>query len=1334
MNVKSTSLYLPILFCLFLICLPVNVHSFNVSFSLQIGSVKGNTDGLFYGPTGTAVALDGKIYIVDSGNNRIQIFSSEGQFIKTFGTKGTGDGQFRSPYGIAIEKDGRLFVTDSRNGRVQVFDSHGGFLYGFGRDGSGDGELSYPLGIALDEQERVFIADSGNSRIAVFTTDGLFLDNIGSKGSGREQLYNPAGVAVSADEKVWIADTGNNRLQVFDTQGNYLFPIGSEDRGVNKFSKPAGVAVDSQGRIIVADTNNNRLHVLNSKGVFLSSFGSKGAGRAQFAEPQSVYLHKDLCYVADPGNHRIQVFALGKEEGASQFQPFIKAAPKPRASLHKTITSSVSDIAVDSKNNLILLDSESSKVSIMDTEGHIISEFGGKGRDKGMFSKPSGIALDEVDNIYVSDTGNNRIQVFDSDGKYLFELGSSGSGDGQLSAPEGILYLKGKLLVTDTGNSRIQLFSKDGIYLSQFGKRGSEEGMFNHPRDIAVNSRGELYVADYGNSRVQVFSKDGRFLRTMGKKGEGHGEFTGPLSISIDGEDRVFILESYGKNRVHVFDYMGRYLRGFGSSGKGRLEMDRASAIAHVFKPDNIFLTVADTGNKRLHILSLKDVPSKAPESLHITHGEGDGVDISWAKTQESFVMGYRIYAAQDPAGDFTAIAETPQPLFNLRYKKDNQYSIYGITIIAKGGLEGPMAVIYPMGFLLFSQRDYGGAIHELERIIRIDPKNMDAYLLLGRSLNALGKSGDAMNVLKTAIDINKDDPNPRIELGKIYTENNLFEKAISEFQSITSMSPKDALAYNLLGKAFLKKKMYGEAIEALSTASRLDPIDVYKQDLNAAYEAKRKESEGKLAGPLIDIQSITINKVFSPLYKFYNTTPIGEIRITNNSAETFPKIKVSLKVLTYMDFSTDREIKDVKPGTTETVPLFASFNNKILEIVEDTPAQAAIEVNYYVGQKEEKTTLNIPFTIYNRNAITWITPAMAATFITPKDEPVNDLARGLVQMYPDSASALIIKQVATAMLVFDALGAYGIVYSPDPNNPYEKVSMAIGAVDSLQYPRETLKLKTGDCDDLSVLMAALLENLGIETSLIGTPGHMHLMFRLDIDPGKADTISSNPEQYIIFENKIWIPVEATAIGSSFNEAWYKGSEIYNRWEKEKKAEITKVHDAWAVYQPATLPPATWSPPLPAKGKIDDIMAKEINLQKTKKMLELIKPHQDALEKNPADLNIKMQIGLIYAENGFYAEAIEGFNSIIAADRANSDAYTNIGNIHLMTGKIDSAIETYTRAEAVKPGDEEIKINLAIAYYKKGLLKKAQAKFKEAVDIKPMIKYEKGFLDSLLFR
>ncbi|MBI3756232.1 MAG: NHL repeat-containing protein, partial [Deltaproteobacteria bacterium] len=116
---KKTSnifLFLPALLFVFL-CFPCNSYSVNISFSLQIGSERGSGNGQFYEPAGIAVSSDNRIYVVDSENNRVQIFDQAGQFIKAFGAKGKETGQFRMPYGIAIGADGKLFVTDSKNSR-----------------------------------------------------------------------------------------------------------------------------------------------------------------------------------------------------------------------------------------------------------------------------------------------------------------------------------------------------------------------------------------------------------------------------------------------------------------------------------------------------------------------------------------------------------------------------------------------------------------------------------------------------------------------------------------------------------------------------------------------------------------------------------------------------------------------------------------------------------------------------------------------------------------------------------------------------------------------------------------------------------------------------------------------------------------------------------------------------------------------------------------------------------------------------------------------------------------------------------------------------------------
>ena len=75
------------------------------------------------------------MYVADTANNRIQVFSSNGTFISKWGKYGAGDGSFKSPEGIAVDQEGNVYVADTANNRIQVFSSNGTFISKWGRYG-----------------------------------------------------------------------------------------------------------------------------------------------------------------------------------------------------------------------------------------------------------------------------------------------------------------------------------------------------------------------------------------------------------------------------------------------------------------------------------------------------------------------------------------------------------------------------------------------------------------------------------------------------------------------------------------------------------------------------------------------------------------------------------------------------------------------------------------------------------------------------------------------------------------------------------------------------------------------------------------------------------------------------------------------------------------------------------------------------------------------------------------------------------------------------------------------------------------------------------------------
>lgn len=215
-------------------------------------------------PVGVTLDDDGNIYVSDSMLNRIFVYEPrKNRPTKVIGTLG----QFQRLTGIAYDAaSGRLYAVDTSENKVTVFDRDGKVLNTFGRRGKEEGELNFPTHIAVGPEGLVYITDSLNFRVQIFDGDGGFKGTIGRLGKTLGSFSKPKGVAVDSQGEVYVVDGIYDTVQIFNRRGDLLMNFGKSGEKEGDFWLPAGIAVDGKGRIFVADTYNQRVQVFRFLG------------------------------------------------------------------------------------------------------------------------------------------------------------------------------------------------------------------------------------------------------------------------------------------------------------------------------------------------------------------------------------------------------------------------------------------------------------------------------------------------------------------------------------------------------------------------------------------------------------------------------------------------------------------------------------------------------------------------------------------------------------------------------------------------------------------------------------------------------------------------------------------------------------------------------------------------------------------------------------------------------------------------------------------------------------------------------------------------------------
>jgi len=496
-----------------------------------------------------------------------------------------------------------------------------------------------------------------------------------------------------------------------------------------------------------------------------------------------------------------------------------------------------------------------------------------------------------------------------------------------------------------------------------------------------------------------------------------------------------------------------------------------------------------------------------------------------------------------------------------------------------------------------------------------------------------------------------------------------------------------------------LCKKVAGDLLPSIAKAKKLAEF--------AQFSKVAEVAAAPAPDPRLKITRIQIDNLFPSRFEYYfgEKHGVGEVVLQAGQDDESRDVKVSVFIPKFMSLPSESMVDKVGKGSEVKVPVRLTLDaDKIFKIDENTPVQAEVKVGYRTSDGMAESSRVVPLIVFDRNAIDWSAPESVSAFVTFREESVKSLARKVIAAKSPAELPPGLKEAAA---MFAAMRQMKIKYLKDPQNPFQSRKL-----DYVQYPRETLGYRTGDCDDLAVLYAALLESVGVQTAFITTPGHILAAFKL---PAGAEAVTFDSDRYLEEGGEVWIPVETTALDRSFGEAWKRGAREVNRWKKKQgKLALLPVHQAWKKFPAVSLPQKVQEVKVDAaalEGRLAE-ETKAILLQRDKSYKKRLAALKKQIRRKKKDAALRNEYALLLARGGELKKAAGELDAALKLKPGDAQVTCNLGNVRLLLGKFKEAVGLYQKAlELDQKLGGRVYANVGLAYYCYGEMEKAKQAF-----------------------
>ena len=246
------------------------------------------------------VTTDGKyIYVTNTNQHNISVFDQRGKYIKSFGKKGISPGQFQFPVDVALSSEGKLYIADLKNYRIQVFSNEGEYEAYFPKE-----KEIKPVAITLDKNNNVVVSDILSHTIKIYKPNGVLIKEFGDYGEEEGRFQYANGVAVSNDGNIYVSDSQNMRIQIFNSNGEFLKSFNADFQ----MGQPKGISI-YKNRLYVVDTLMQKIYMFDLEGNYIKSIGESGNN---FEFPNDVFVLGERVYVTNRTSN--QVISIHRED------------------------------------------------------------------------------------------------------------------------------------------------------------------------------------------------------------------------------------------------------------------------------------------------------------------------------------------------------------------------------------------------------------------------------------------------------------------------------------------------------------------------------------------------------------------------------------------------------------------------------------------------------------------------------------------------------------------------------------------------------------------------------------------------------------------------------------------------------------------------------------------------------------------------------------------------------------------------------------------------------------------------------------------------------------